>query len=299
MSRINYSIIIPHKNTPILLNRLLDSIPRRDDLEIIIVDDNSHEELVDFNNFPGIGERNIAVILNKQEGRGAGYARNIGLSKACGKWLLFADADDFYDKNIFWESVDQYRDSLADIVYFGVVGVDSENPQQLINKRGVVQKLDEYYTRYLDGDLSVENDIRYNFTEPWAKMIRRKLVACYSITFDETMVANDYMFSVKVGFHAKRIKVDCRKLYILTYRKGSLSSSFADTSDKLLIRIRVAINVVCFFDKHQIHYDVSPLRGLIIILIKKYPYHIIGVMIEIYKYKINIVRLISDILNRR
>ena len=36
----NYSIIIPHHNTPDLLQRLLHSIPQRDDLEVIIVDDN-------------------------------------------------------------------------------------------------------------------------------------------------------------------------------------------------------------------------------------------------------------------
>ena len=43
---ISYSIIIPHKNTPSLLQRCLDSIPQRSDIEIIIVDDNSDEQKV-------------------------------------------------------------------------------------------------------------------------------------------------------------------------------------------------------------------------------------------------------------
>ncbi|MDR2475404.1 MAG: glycosyltransferase family 2 protein, partial [Bacteroidales bacterium] len=38
----NYSIIIPHKDIPDLLRRCLDSIPYRNDLQIIIVDDNSN-----------------------------------------------------------------------------------------------------------------------------------------------------------------------------------------------------------------------------------------------------------------
>ena len=38
---INYSIIIPHKNIPNLLQRCLDSIPNREDVQIIVVDDNS------------------------------------------------------------------------------------------------------------------------------------------------------------------------------------------------------------------------------------------------------------------
>lgn len=47
-----YNIIIPHKNTPKLLQRCLDSIPQRDDLHIIIVDDNSDLEKMDFEHFP-------------------------------------------------------------------------------------------------------------------------------------------------------------------------------------------------------------------------------------------------------
>lgn len=43
---INYSIIIPHKNISSLLRRCLDSIPERDDLEIIVVDDNSNEKTI-------------------------------------------------------------------------------------------------------------------------------------------------------------------------------------------------------------------------------------------------------------
>lgn len=52
MSNINYSIIIPHKNIPQLLQRCLDSIPIRDDVQVIVVDDNSDTDKVNFDNFP-------------------------------------------------------------------------------------------------------------------------------------------------------------------------------------------------------------------------------------------------------
>ena len=57
----NYSIIIPHKNSTKQLQRCLDSIPFRDDLEVIIVDDNSDPEVVDFDNFPGKERPNTIV----------------------------------------------------------------------------------------------------------------------------------------------------------------------------------------------------------------------------------------------
>lgn len=90
-----YSIIIPHKNIPDLLRRCLDSIPQRPDIQIIVVDDNSCSDKVDFAHFPG-REREGVEIVYTREGLGAGYARNVGLRHAKGRWLLFADADDYF-----------------------------------------------------------------------------------------------------------------------------------------------------------------------------------------------------------
>ena len=105
----HYSIIIPHKNTPRLLERCLYSIPTWDEIQIIIIDDNSNSESVDFSHFPGNGRKNTEVLFTK-EGKGAGYARNIGLSHARGKWIIFADADDFFTADCF-TILNEYMDS--------------------------------------------------------------------------------------------------------------------------------------------------------------------------------------------
>ena len=119
-----YTIIIPHKNAPLLLQRCLDSIPFRDDIQIIVVDDDSSSDVVDFMDFPGSSREDVEIIFTK-EGKGAGYARNCGLLHARGKWLLFADADDFYKESLLL-SLDPYIDATFDIVYFGADSVNSE-----------------------------------------------------------------------------------------------------------------------------------------------------------------------------
>ena len=111
-----YSIVIPHKNIPYLLKRCLDSIPLRKDIEVIIVDDNSDPSIVDFNKYPGQNRINTHIIFTK-EGKGAGYARNIGLKHAKGKWIIFADADDYFTEN-FTQLLNQYINVDADLVYF-------------------------------------------------------------------------------------------------------------------------------------------------------------------------------------
>ena len=59
---INYSIIIPHKNSPELLERCLNSIPERKDIEIIVVDDCSNE-----NGRPQIDREGVEIIYVTNE----------------------------------------------------------------------------------------------------------------------------------------------------------------------------------------------------------------------------------------
>lgn len=92
-TEIIYSIVIPHRNTPDLLQRLIDSIPMREDIEIIVVDDNSDKDKK-----AAISRSDVRTIyIDKEHSRGAGRARNVGMDAAKGKWLLFADADEHTD----------------------------------------------------------------------------------------------------------------------------------------------------------------------------------------------------------
>ena len=52
------------------MQRCLASIPQRDDIQVIIVDDNSNEGVVDLNHFAGYSRKNTEIYLTK-EGKGA------------------------------------------------------------------------------------------------------------------------------------------------------------------------------------------------------------------------------------
>lgn len=213
----NFTIVIPHKNTPTLLERLVDSIPPRDDLEIIVVDDHSDADVVDFNHFPCKDRAGLAVVMNK-ECHGAGYARNCALPLAKGRWILFADSDDFFNPGID-DFLDEYVSCDADIVYFNANSVDSETYEP--SKR--VNHLHEFIEDYHQDPQKGEMILRYLFTEPWCKMVKRELIERHHITFDETIIRNDVKFSYLVGHFAKKILVDDRQLYCVTTRQNSVS----------------------------------------------------------------------------
>jgi glycosyltransferase involved in cell wall biosynthesis len=244
----NFSVIIPHKNIPHLLQRCLSSIPRRDDLQIIVVDDNSDTNIVNFEHFPGLDDPYVQVIFTK-EGKGAGYARNVGLTKALGKWLLFTDADDFFNYCIN-EVLDEYEESNDDIIFFKTLSIDSKT-YTYTDKRIYNQYIEVY--KYCN-DLN-NSAIKYAFGAPWAKIINRNIVLINSLYFDETDISNDSFFSFMVAFHSSKICVDERALYTHTYGDNTIQtkSSFHNIQ-KTLTRIFVygKISVFCKSNKLKV-----------------------------------------------
>lgn len=244
------SIIIPHKNSSNLLERCLNTIPEKEYIQVIIVDDNSDPNIVDFNKFPGINRKNTKVIFSKKSG-GAGRARNIGLNFVEGEWILFADADDFFT-NKFEELINKYLTSKADIIYFAVDSVYSSNIKIKANRD---KKLKGFIDKYcFKTNLKNENNFRYGFTEPWAKLIKTNLIVYNKISFDETSVSNDYWFSVLIGYHANKINIESNSLYVVTHRNNSLTTSKQDIKN-LKIRIEISSNVYLFLKLNNIDYE--------------------------------------------
>lgn len=242
----NFTIIIPHKNIPDLLNRCLLSIPHKDDIQIIVVDDASRnvealEQLA--LSFPYV------EFIYTKEGKGAGYARNVGLTKAKGEWLIFADADDYFSES-FERLVNQHSKDKADIVYFAADSVYSESLKhspKLDNRNNRIEK-------YLSNPRKIEEYCRYFHTEPWAKMIRRELVEREQIKFDETPLANDFYFSVVSAYYAKNIIFDNHVIYMYTEREGSLSFKYSGNEQTMRTRLGVYLGVQKFFDAHHVPY---------------------------------------------
>ena len=238
-----YSIIIPHRNVPDLLKRLLHSIPQRDDVEIIVVDDNSSPEFQP-NLLKLQSECVNARFVFMDKCMGGGAARNVGLEQATGNWILFADADDFFNYCIN-EILDDYKECDADIVYFNANSLDCHLYTALNSRVG---HLNCYIKDY--NETHNEQSLRYRFGEPWCKMVRREIIMENSIRFEETSIHNDTAYSYLVGFYAQKMEVDKRALYCVTGREDSVSKGLS--CEKKLERIGVFARAAQFFKTHAI-----------------------------------------------
>lgn len=239
------SIIIPHYNTPQLLMKLLESIPDVPEIEVLVIDDSSDKDLKIYEQCEEKNkERNVQFFKNSIQTKGAGNARNVGLEHAKGKWLLFADADDYFVNN-FWNILQEYLNDPADIIYF--------EPTSILLKTGELSDRHEYYANLVEQycqkhEYNDELQLRYRYWSPCSKIVKKGLVEQYQIRFDGTLHSNDVMFSAKVGHYAKSVEAVNKVIYCITQSEKSLTAN--KNSEALSIRKKVFCNYYFFLFFH-------------------------------------------------
>lgn len=210
------SIIIPHFNSSLMLQKLLLTIPVAN-IQVIVVDDCSREE--EFKHVVDLKHtHNFELYLNDGT-KGAGACRNIGLEKAIGDWVLFSDADDFFMPQMF-DVISGFFNTHNDVVYFIPTSVFVDT-NQLANRHQAIQ---ERLSAYIDKpNRKNELILRYKVVTPWSKLFNRKFLLENGLKFDEVIASNDVMFSLKAAYAMKRFDVSRSVIYTVTRGKGSLT----------------------------------------------------------------------------
>jgi glycosyltransferase involved in cell wall biosynthesis len=118
---VRFSVIIPCFNSAATIGRALSSLVNQsfNDYEIICVDDDSSDDTCDIiSRYSHLTERKIHLIRNEKNS-GPANARNKGLEIAKGDFICFLDSDDYYENNYFVEVDKHFRQTGADVVFYG------------------------------------------------------------------------------------------------------------------------------------------------------------------------------------
>lgn len=119
MNNIKLTVIIPVYNQEKLIIRALESIPKRKDIEIIVIDDcstdNTWNSLLKYRN-NNLEDKNIILLYN-EENKGVGYTVNKGYDNAKGEYIVLLGSDDYF--------TDEFEDILSeldgtDLIYFNL-----------------------------------------------------------------------------------------------------------------------------------------------------------------------------------
>lgn len=262
MKNIDFTIIIPHYNSIDKLERLLNSIKYTKNIQIIVVDDNTKN----FDKEKISKKYDVEVYINTKLNRGAGACRNIGLDKSKGKWILFADADDYFEDNAFF-ILEKYKEKKVDVIYFLPSSIDE------ISKKSSFRHVHHEYAinNYIKN--KNKNKLVYFLPEPWSKMIKRKIIERNKVRFSETEVANDKFFSVKVGYYSENILAIKEKIYCVTYNSNSITSN--ENEERLKTRINETFKIYEFMKSKNINKNEQPLVINLIYKLSKYKFKLI------------------------
>ncbi|MDK1719789.1 glycosyltransferase family A protein [Dellaglioa algida] len=215
--KFDFSIIIPHYNNIEGLKILLNSIQENKFIgEVIVVDDKSStSNKIQFellkNAYPKV------EFSSNNETKGPGTCRNIGIRKASGKWLLFADTDDIFEKN-FFRIISEYGNSDYGVVYFEPI-LSSNIP-----KSDYRYKYGKLVNNYVNEQSDLNRlKIKTEFGIGCSKLVRSALVRENEITFGEMMMFEDSIFGLRVGLLSNKIGVSQEKIYEIIDTEGSLS----------------------------------------------------------------------------
>ena len=255
---IHLSIIIPYFNTALLLQKLLDSIPMQEDIEVIVIDDNSTQNQDIYHTITQNKKyQNVLFLKNTTPYKGPGASRNIGIEKAQGKWILFADADDFFLKD-FYNNISPYFTSQYDVVFFTPTSVDLETGKKGDRHLYIERHLRNYLS---NPSLKNELDFKYEIFSPCSKLIQKKLLMKHDIFFDTAKAYEDVIFSVQLGFFMQEFFISQKVIYCITHHKDSITTN---TSQEYLdLHIASHIQRAIFLKKRlpKKHFKILANRG--------------------------------------
>ena len=171
------SIVIPVYNVEKYVLQCLDSLvaQTRSDYEVILINDgatdNSEMLISDY-----IKQKKLSNFhLFAKANGGMSSARNMGLDKATGEWIMFLDSDDWIEPDCLETLLSVANESGADLIIGGYQAYDQTSART------------EVWSNYPCDGGSIPQDMHnlYSFSFIWSRLYKKSIIDQNEIRFDE------------------------------------------------------------------------------------------------------------------
>ena len=226
---IKLSVVMAVYNSEKYLRKAIDSLINQTlrEIEIIAVDDGSADGSWDILSGYAASEDRIHICRNNEESDGAALARNLGVSKAIGEYVIVLDADDFFESNMLEEAYNMAKEKQADVVLFDGYRYDDMNDTDL--ERGSILYLDKIPKMTFEPMENAEHLFEMTSGAAWNALFSMELVRKYDLKFKSFHHADDFEF-VYTGFAlADKIAVLPKRL--IHYRVNIATSQAANINE--------------------------------------------------------------------
>ncbi|TLG80918.1 bifunctional glycosyltransferase/CDP-glycerol:glycerophosphate glycerophosphotransferase [Vagococcus zengguangii] len=230
------SVIVPGYNTEEYIRECLDSVVAQDmdNIEVLMVDDESPDstgEIMDefaekYDNFHVFHIKNV----------GLSGVRNLGISKAKGRYLAFLDSDDIVPLGAYKKMVDSGLSNDADIITGAVNRFNSQkNVRSVLHKKGIKNAM-------VGTSIHEHPELVYDTTSH-NSIYKREFILEQGILFPEGVLYEDIPFKMAVFLNANHVNILEDLTYYWRWREGETKSITQDRLNLKMIQQRIdAIN---------------------------------------------------------
>ena len=210
------SVVSPVYNGSAYLTPFLESVLHQtfSDFELIMVDDGSTDDSVQI--IETYQEKDARIHLIRQNHKGAGSARNIGLSQVKGQYIIFLDSDDWFNEDFFKIMLDRITKDQSDVAVCEFFVYNQQTGEKQISS------IAETGNRKIE-----KTDLVFDLFTPntWVKVYRTAFLKENHLLFQEIPSCNDWSFAFASLACANRISVIREPLvYYRTQISHSISS---------------------------------------------------------------------------
>ena len=207
-------------NVEAYLQRCLDSVLQQDltenDYEILLINDGSKDSTAEI--AQKYASKNPQVHYFFQENRGLGGARNTGIQKASGKYVMFLDSDDWIEDRVLESLINRAESENLDLLIY-----DS----QRVFPSGEIKKIEVSYEpeKIYSGEELLLNS-RVDIL-PCANFYKKELLQNNNIEFVEGVFYEDPDFYLKCILNSQRILYVPTMVYDYFYNEQSITINAA------------------------------------------------------------------------
>lgn len=219
MSSPKISIIVPIYNVEKYIKKCLETIRKQTftDFEVLLINDGTKDNsAVIAQKYCDTDKR--FYLYNKKNG-GISDARNYGLERAKGEYVVFIDSDDYIHKEYLEVLYKLCIENNADMSYcrfkYSYLNFGITLKMPISAKKGVISKKDAL-------DMIIRDNYLHSYI--WNKMFKKSLFTDNNIKYPN-MYFEDIATAAKLLMHSNKLAVTDQYLYYYVKHFGSIMST--------------------------------------------------------------------------
>lgn len=231
------SIIVPVYHVEDYISECLDSLINQTykDIEIICINDCTLDNSVTLIKEYMKKDARIKLV-NHEENRGLGGARNTGIKESRGDYILFVDSDDYLDITMTEKLYTSIIQSQSDASVCGVMLADATNntfkPHTAFHYNELAAQ--SVYSIEKDSDKEILTNM---WPSAWNKLFKASIIKQYHILFKEKILYEDHTFFYEYFSHCKHFSYINEPLYFYRQQRPHSITTHSTGREKEIFTI--------------------------------------------------------------